>query len=148
MKKILITGANGYIGSCLFQILKRKFKVIGIDKEKSSNKKVFQCNILNNRKLNLIIKKEKPEVIVHLAAQSLVDETINKEKYYINNNKATACLLEIMKKNDIKKIIFSSTAAVYQQSSNPLKENSKIKALSTYAKTKLLCEKKYKKKKN
>ena len=147
MKKILITGANGYIGSCLFQILKRKFKVIGIDKEKSSNKKVFQCNILNNRKLNLIIKKEKPEVIVHLAAQSLVDETINKEKYYINNNKATACLLEIMKKNDIKKIIFSSTAAVYQQSSNPLKENSKIKALSTYAKTKLLCEKKIQKEK-
>ena len=148
MKKILITGANGYIGSCLFQILKRKFKVIGIDKEKSSNKKVFQCDIINNRKLNLIIKKEKPEVIVHLAAQSLVDETINKEKYYINNNKATACLLEIMKKNDIKKIIFSSTAAVYQQSSNPLKENSKIKALSTYAKTKLLCEKKIQKEKN
>ena len=147
MKKILITGANGYIGSCLFQILKRKFKVIGIDKEKSSNKKVFQCDIINNRKLNLIIKKEKPEVIVHLAAQSLVDETINKEKYYINNNKATACLLEIMKKNDIKKIIFSSTAAVYQQSSNPLKENSKIKALSTYAKTKLLCEKKIQKEK-
>tara|TARA_B110000858_G_C17739807_1_gene444385 strand:+ start:263 stop:1237 length:975 start_codon:yes stop_codon:yes gene_type:complete len=147
MKKILITGANGYIGSCLFQILKRKFKVIGIDKEKSSNKKVFQCNILNNRKLNLLIKKEKPEVIVHLAAQSLVDETINKEKYYTNNNKATACLLEIMKKNDIKKIIFSSTAAVYQQSSNPLKENSKIKALSTYAKTKLLCEKKIQKEK-
>ena len=147
MKKILITGANGYIGSCLFQILKRKFKVIGIDKEKSSNKKVFQCDIINNRKLNLIIKKEKPEVIVHLAAQSLVDETINKEKYYTNNNKATACLLEIMKKNDIKKIIFSSTAAVYQQSSNPLKENSKIKALSTYAKTKLLCEKKIQKEK-
>tara|TARA_B100000767_G_scaffold158456_1_gene148820 strand:+ start:819 stop:1793 length:975 start_codon:yes stop_codon:yes gene_type:complete len=147
MKKILITGANGYIGSCLFQILKRKFKVIGIDKEKSSNKKVFQCDILNNRKLNLIIKKEKPEVIVHLAAQSLVDETINKEKYYTNNNKATACLLEIMEKNDIKKIIFSSTAAIYQQSSNPLKENSKIKALSTYAKTKLLCEKKIQKEK-
>ena len=77
----------------------------------------------------------------------MVDETINKEKYYINNNKATACLLEIMKKNDIKKIIFSSTAAVYQQSSNPLKENSKIKALSTYAKTKLLCEKKIQKEK-
>tara|TARA_B110000459_G_C16412558_1_gene403710 strand:- start:118 stop:807 length:690 start_codon:yes stop_codon:yes gene_type:complete len=52
-----------------------------------------------------------------------------------------------MKKNDIKKIIFSSTAAVYQQSSNPLKENSKIKALSTYAKTKLLCEKKIQKEK-
>ena len=148
LKKILITGANGYIGNCLFHILKNEFNVIGIDKEKSNNKKVFQCNILNKRKFNSIIKREKPEVIVHLAAQSLVDETINKEKYYTNNNKATEALLEIMKNNDVKKIIFSSTASVYQQSSNPLKENSNLKALSTYAKTKLICEKKIQKEKN
>ena len=148
LKKILITGANGYIGNCLFHILKNEFNVIGIDKKKSNNKKVFQCNILNKSKFNSIIKREKPEVIVHLAAQSLVDETINKEKYYTNNNKATEVLLEIMKNNDVKKIIFSSTAAIYQQSSNPLKENSNLKALSTYAKTKLICEKKIQKEKN
>ena len=53
-----------------------------------------------------------------------------------------------MKKNNVKKIIFSSTAAVYQQNSKPLKENSKIKPLSTYAKTKLSCEKKIQKEKN
>ena len=53
-----------------------------------------------------------------------------------------------MKNNDVKKIIFSSTAAIYQQSSNPLKENSNLKALSTYAKTKLICEKKIQKEKN
>jgi dTDP-4-dehydrorhamnose reductase len=39
MKKILITGANGYIGGCLFNFLKGKFKIIGIDKEKSTNNK-------------------------------------------------------------------------------------------------------------
>ena len=148
MKKIIITGANGYIGNCLFNILKKKFKIIGIDKEKSSNKKILQCNILNKKKLDSIFKKEKPEVVIHLAAQSLVDETINKNKYYDNNNKATKSLLEVMKKNDVKKIIFSSTAAVYRQSAKPLKENSKIKALSTYAKTKLLCEKKIQKQKD
>jgi len=148
MKKILITGANGYIGKCLFYILKKKFKIIGIDKEKSSNKKILQCNILNKKKLDSIFKKEKPEVVIHLAAQSLVDETINKNKYYDNNNKATKSLLEVMKKNDVKKIIFSSTAAVYRQSAKPLKENSKIKAISTYAKTKLLCEKKIQKEKD
>ena len=148
INNILITGANGYIGSCLFHVLKSKFKVIGIDKKKSKNKKVLQCNILNSRRLDLIIKKEKPELIIHLAAQSLVDETINKKKYYDNNVLATNTLLKVMKKNNVHKIIFSSTAAVYKQNSKPLKEESKIHALSTYAKTKLICEKNIRNQKN
>ena len=148
MKKILITGANGYIGGCLFHFLKNKFKITGIDKEKSANKKILQCNILNTKKLDLIIRKINPDIIIHLAAQSLVDETINKKRYYDNNVLATNSLLRIMKKNNIQKIIFSSTAAVYKQGSKSLKEDSKIKALSTYAKTKLICEKSIKKQKD
>ena len=81
--KILITGADGYIGNCLFHFLKGKFKVIGTDKEATFNNKIYKCNILNIKKFDQILAKEKPEVVVHLAAQSLVDETINKEKYYI-----------------------------------------------------------------
>ena len=141
LKKILITGANGYIGNCLFHILKNEFNVIGIDKKKSNNKKVFQCNILNKSKFNSIIKREKPEVIVHLAAQSLVDETINKEKYYQNNVMATKNLIMAMKNNNLTNLIFSSTAAVYKYSGKILNEKSLIKPKSSYAKTKLQCEK-------
>ncbi len=126
--KILVTGANGYIGNCLFYSLKKKFKVIGVDKETKLNNKIYKCDLLNAKKFNQILDKEKPEVIVHLAAQSLVDETINKKKYYKNNVIATGCLLKSMKKNKITKLIFSSTAAVYQQSSKPLLEESKIEA--------------------
>ena len=66
--KILITGANGYIGNCLFYFLKKKFKIIGIDKETKLNNKIYKCDILNNKRFNQILEKEKPEIIVHLAA--------------------------------------------------------------------------------
>ncbi len=148
MKNIIITGANGYIGKCLFNFLKNKYKVIGIDKDESSSRNIIKCNILNSKKLNDILKKNKPHLIVHLAAQSLVDETINKKRYYDNNVLATQNLLKIMKKNNLDKIVFSSTAAVYNQNTKPLTENSKLKAISTYAKTKLICEKNIKKEKN
>ena len=148
MKKILITGANGYIGKCLFYYLKKRFNIIGVDKKKSLDKEILQCNILNSKKLDLIIKKEKPEIIIHLAAQSLVDETINKKKYYENNVLVTSRLLETMKKNDVKKIIFSSTAAIYKQNTKSLTELSKFKPLSTYAKTKMICENNIQKQKN
>ena len=102
INKILITGANGYIGNCLYHFLRRKFEIIGIDKETTFNNKIYKCNILNTKKFDQILVKEKPEVVIHLAAQSLVDETINKQKYYRNNIIATNCLLQCMKKNNIK----------------------------------------------
>jgi UDP-glucose 4-epimerase len=146
--KILITGASGYIGNCLFYFLKNKFNVIGIDSKTILNDKIFKCNILNIKKFDKILSKTKPDIIIHLAAQSLVDETINKKKYYKNNIVATNYLLKLMEKNNIKKIIFSSTAAIYQQSPKPLKESAKLKPISIYAKTKLLCEKNINKQKN
>ena len=146
--KILITGASGYIGNCLFHFLKNKFNVIGIDSKTILNDKIFKCNILNVKKFDKILSKTKPDIIIHLAAQSLVDETINKKKYYKNNIVATNYLLKLMEKNNIKKIIFSSTAAIYQQSPKPLKESAKLKPISFYAKTKLLCEKNINKQKN
>ena len=126
MKKILITGASGYIGKCLFYYLKKKYKVIGIDKAKSTEKRILQINITDNKKLNLLLKKEQPDLVIHLAAQSLVDESINKKKYYTNNIIATNSLLKTMKNNNIDKIVFSSTAAVYKQSSKLLTEKSKL----------------------
>jgi len=146
--KILITGANGYIGNCLFFFLKNKFNISGVDSETTFNNKIYKCNILNIKKFDKILSQVKPDLIIHLAAQSLVDETINKKKYYKNNIIATTQLLNLMKKNNIKNIIFSSTAAVYKQSSKPLKEISKLQPLSIYGKTKLVCEKNIKKQKN
>jgi UDP-glucose 4-epimerase len=141
MKKILITGVSGYIGSCLFFFLKDKFKILGLDKKKTKIIPIRQCNLLNIKKINFLLKKEKPDLVIHLAAQSLVDETINKKNYYSNNILATKNLVFSMKKNNIKNIIFSSTASLYKFNNKILNEKSAINPKSTYAKTKFECEK-------
>ncbi len=140
MKKIIITGASGYIGSCLSIFLQNKYKTLNLDKKNNPSIKLIFCNLLNSRKLDKILTKEKPEAIIHLAAQSLVDETINKKKYYANNVIATNNLVLSMKKNNINNLIFSSTAAVYKYNGKTLKEYNHVDPKSTYAKTKLRCE--------
>jgi len=89
MKKILVTGISGYVGSCLYFYLRKKFKVSGIDKKNSKYLLINHCDLLKVNKIENILKKEKPDLIVHLAEQSLVDETINKNKYFTNNVIAT-----------------------------------------------------------
>jgi len=139
--KILVTGASGYIGSCLYFYLKPKFKVIGIDKKNIKIIPIRKYDLRNSKKIENYLKKEKPDLVVHLAAQSLVDETINKKKYYLNNVVATKNLVNAMKKNNLNNLIFSSTAALYKYQNKALNEKSKINPKSTYAKTKNECEK-------
>ena len=74
--KIIITGSAGYIGSCLFEYLKKKHEVFGIDKtfpKVKKQKNFIQCNLLNLNKIDKIIKAIEPEIIIHLAAKSTID---------------------------------------------------------------------------
>jgi len=143
MKKILITGSSGYIGSCLYKfLLKKKYTVYGIDKVKTNNiKNTFKANLNNTNKLDKIIKKINPKIIIHLAAQSTLDQINKKKKYILNNYIATKNLLKSMNKYRINKIIFSSTAAVYKNNNLNLKENSTLGPNNIYGSTKLKCEK-------
>ena len=140
-QNILITGVSGYIGSCLSLYLKKKYEITNLDKKNNKYISINICDLLNLKRLNDILKKKKPKLIIHLAAQSLVDETINKEKYYQNNVLATKNLIMAMKNNNLTNLIFSSTAAVYKYSGKILNEKSLIEPKSNYAKTKLQCEK-------
>ena len=108
--RILITGSSGYIGSCLSESLKKKFIVFGIDKNKNSitkQKKFFRINLLNYKKSYSIIKKIKPNIVIHLAAQSTIDNIHDKKSYLKNNIEVTKKIIKICEKLNINKIIFN-----------------------------------------
>jgi dTDP-glucose 4,6-dehydratase len=131
MKKIIVTGGSGFIGSNLVQFLiKKKFFVINLDKltyssnqynnslTTSKNYKLIKVDILNKKKIIEIIKKYKPLAIFNLAAETHVDRSIDGPYNFINTNiKGTFSLLEALrylkKKKIFTKLIHVSTDEVY-----------------------------------
>ena len=157
MNKILITGGAGYIGTVLVNLaLKKKFKVISIDNLKNSKKEFFiqnlnnksftfyKCDINKRQYLEKILKKEKVDIVVHLAG--IVGDPASKleKKLTIDTNlKFSKSLFELCEKYNVKKFIFSSTCSNYGivSKNNLASETTKLKPLSLYAKTKVDFEK-------
>ena len=150
MKKILITGGAGYIGSHVAEILtKDKVKIFIIDNlttgfKKLINKKAkfFKVDINNSKRLKQIINDNKIESIIHLAAALSVGESEKKPKKYNRINvRGTENLLKAILNTNVKNIIFSSTCAVYKDGFFKVSEKTKLKPTSVYGKTKLKGEK-------
>ncbi len=151
MKNILLTGGAGYIGSNVANFLLDKgFKVTIIDNLVTGNiklipkkSKFFRCDISDSKKVTKIIKKNNFDIVMHFAGLIRVDESIKNPKKYneINYNRAKIFLLTCFK-NNLNKIIFSSTASVYGNNKNKkVSEKNKLKPLNPYAISKLKLEK-------
>ena len=152
---ILVTGGAGYIGSHLvLALLEQGEKVLVYDNlstghiETIENLKqygdlVFYQGDLNNYTyLNDVLFQNKIDAVVHFAAFSQVGESvINPSKYYENNVVGTINLLKAMLNNDIKKIVFSSTAATYGEPVyTPIDEKHIQNPINPYGRTKLMIE--------
>ena len=156
MKKIIVTGGSGFIGSNLVNFLvKKNFFVINLDKlTYSSNKykstllnsknyKLIKVDIANKKKMIQIIKKFKPKVIFNLAAETHVDRSIDGPAKFIHTNiVGTFNLLEslrfLQKKKIVPKLVHVSTDEVYGDISEGLrsKENHKYTPSSPYSASK------------
>ena len=148
--KVLVTGGAGYIGSCTANnLLDLGHEVTIIDNLSSGNKnlvpkkaKFYKYSIQDKKKINNLLSNNQFDIIFHFAAYIDVNEsTAYPKKYFQNNYVNSKIFFLCCKKHNIKNVIFSSTAAVYGNSSSKyVRESSLTRPTNPYAKSKLKVE--------
>lgn len=153
--KILVTGAAGYIGSvATYLFLQKGYSVVAVDnfttgyhgpldtlKEKFPELLTVYEEDLKN--IQNVFKKETGiQAVVHYAASCLVDESMkNPYKYFENNVGGTNALLNAMIESDVKRIVFSSTCAVYGEAQYmPIDEKHPLNPSQPYGVSKMMVE--------
>ncbi|MBR1619496.1 UDP-glucose 4-epimerase GalE [bacterium] len=155
-EKILVTGGAGYIGShCVLNLLNNGYEVVIFDNlstghietvetlQKYGNVKFYKGDLLNQSDINNVFEEENIKAVIHFAAFSQVGESVkNPRKYYRNNVCGTLNLLDSMLDNNVRKIVFSSTAATYGEPVyTPIDEKHPQNPINAYGQTKLMLEK-------
>ncbi len=155
---ILVTGGAGYIGShTVIELVENGYDVVVVDNlcnskkvalervEKIVGKKIkfYQEDVCDLAKMQDIFKKEKIEAVIHFAGLKAVGESCKKPlEYYENNLISTLHLIQAMRENGCKNLVFSSSATVYgQPKSVPIKEDFPLgPCTNPYGSTKLMIE--------
>ena len=153
---ILVTGGAGYIGShCVMALLEQNNNVVIFDNLSTGHIETVETlkkygpvefqkgDLTNFDDINSVFKNYDIDKVVHFAAFSQVGESVvNPQKYYINNVCGTINLLRAMLENNVKKIVFSSTAATYGEPVYiPIDEKHPQNPINPYGQTKLMIEK-------
>ena len=155
--KVLLTGGAGYIGShTAVELLEEGYEVIigdnfanskpeVLDKIKAiTNKefKFYEVDFTNKKQVEELFENEEIDVVVHFAGLKAVGESCSiPVDYYRNNIDSTLTLLEVMKKYDVRNLVFSSSATVYGIPKQvPLKEDMPTSCTNPYGWTKLMNE--------
>ena len=154
---ILITGGAGYIGShtCV-ELLDKGEEIVVIDNFVNSKPetidrikeitkkdfKFYEVDLLDKEKLEKVFQENDIKEVIHFAGLKAVGESVEKPLlYYHNNITGTVILLEVMKKYNCKKIVFSSSATVYGLPKTvPITEDFPLSTTNPYGTTKLFIE--------
>lgn len=144
---ILVTGGAGYIGSVVVEeLIKDGSAVAVLDNLSKGHREAVHIQAafiegdLHDRDVvETALRDHNIEAVIHMAASSLVGESVQfPEKYYDNNVVAGKVLLDAMEATGVKKIVFSSTAAVYGEPENtPILETDRLEPTNPYGETKL-----------
>ena len=154
---ILVTGGTGYIGShTSIKLLEAGEDIVIVDNFSNSKPemidkikeisgkdfKFYKVDLLDRDALEEVFKENKIESVIHFAGLKAVGESVAKPiEYYHNNITGTLILLELMKKYNCKRIVFSSSATVYGTPKTvPIKEDFPLSTTNPYGSTKLMIE--------
>ena len=153
---VLCTGGMGYIGShTVIKLLAAGFEVVIVDNLCNSDKEVLnrikkitgidvtfvEADISDKVAMDKFFKEYKVDAVIHFAALKAVGESVEKPlMYYKNNVNGTISLLESMVDNNIKTLLFSSSATVYLPSNEPLTEDAPLGCSNPYGQTKRMME--------
>jgi UDP-glucose 4-epimerase len=155
--KILVTGGAGYIGShtCV-ELLEAGHEVVVVDnlsnsKEESLKRvqkitgrtlEFHKTDLLDSDSLDSIFKSHSIDVVIHFAGLKAVGESVSIPlKYYHNNITGTLTLCEVMEQNNVRNMVFSSSATVYGDPHKvPITEDFPLSATNPYGRSKLMIE--------
>lgn len=146
---VLVTGGAGYIGShTVAELLARGEEVVIVDSLETGHKDAVLGGTLHigdirdREFLDSVFTQHSIDAVIHFAAYSLVGESMsNPAKYYDNNVHGTLVLLEAMRKHQVSRIVFSSTAATYgEPERTPIEETEATNPTNVYGETKLTME--------
>lgn len=148
---ILVLGGAGYIGShTVYELIDKGHEVVIVDNLQTGFKKLihpeakfYQGDLRDQDFLNQVFENESIQGVIHFAANSLVGVSMKEPLDYYNNNVyGMMVLLEVMRKHNVKHIVFSSTAATYGEPNQiPILESSETSPTNPYGETKLAMEK-------
>jgi UDP-glucose 4-epimerase len=148
--RVLVTGGAGYIGSVLVEeLLRDDHRVTVYDNLSKGHRQAVtpgaefvQAELHDRERLKTALRQREIEAVIHMAADSLVGESVgHPSKYYQNNVLAGLTLLDAMRETEVTRIVFSSTAAVYgEPSKHPIEETDRTGPTNPYGETKLAFE--------
>ncbi len=150
MKKVLITGGAGFIGSHIIEVLKKEDCDItvldnlhtGLRANVPENVRLIEMDIRDKCVID-IFERYQFDVVLHLAGQTMVNVSVDDPFYDADVNiMGTVNILESCRKTGVKRVIFSSTAATYGNIEEvPIREEFSVNPLSFYGLSKLTVEK-------